>query len=416
MKKILSSKIFFIPAALVILAAAFMFLRASSPFSAKISYSQPKGTATSAVAAFQATSSPAKAVAKAVVVTHVKTPQAVKAIYMTAWTAGDKTAREALVNLIGKTELNAVVIDIKDYTGRVSYIPKDPALIADRSSDGRISDIEDFIAELHSKNIYVIGRIESFQDSYMAGTHPGWAVEKANDKPAAWKDNNGLSWIDPGATPMWDYLVSLGKDAYSRGFDELNYDYIRFPSDGPMSNIYYPWSGMKAKPAVLKGFYSYLTSDLKPTGAVVSADLFGLTTSAEDDMGIGQILGDAAKYFDYVAPMVYPSHFATGFIGYKNPADYPYQVIKYSMDNGVKKVVAASSTPDKLRPWLQDFNMGAVYTASMIREEMQAVYDSGLSSWMLWSASNKYTVGALDAKNSATSTKMAAISEAAPGN
>jgi len=328
------------------------------------------------------------------VVTHIKTPEQVKAIYMSGWVAGSKKLRDNLVNLIDTTELNAVMIDIKDYTGRVSFEVDDPKLLEYNSSDRRITDIKEFIGELHDKGIYVIGRISSFQDSNLVKTHPEYAVrDKAGN---VWKDRKGISWLDVSAKSVWDYLALIGFQSYEYGFDELNFDYIRFPSDGNMLDIAYPYSEGKDKSAALKEFYAFLDTTFRPKGIPISADLFGMTTSNSDDLGIGQILGDALQHFDFVAPMVYPSHYPTNFLGYKSPSSKPYEVIKYAMDEAVKKAKLASSSPSKLRPWLQDFSIGGVeYTPAMVRAQIQATYDTGLNSWMLWNASNVYTKSAL---------------------
>ncbi|MEK9201846.1 MAG: putative glycoside hydrolase, partial [Patescibacteria group bacterium] len=131
---------------------------------------------------------------------------------------------------------------------------------------------------------------------------------------------------------------------------------------------------------------------LAGTGVVISADLFGMTTTNTDDLNIGQVLERTLPYFDYIAPMVYPSHYPKTFLGFSNPAEKPYEVIKYSLDSAVTR---ASTTPQKIRPWLQDFDLGAVYTKEMVRAQIQATYDAGLTSWMLWDAANTYTRGAL---------------------
>jgi hypothetical protein len=322
--------------------------------------------------------------------THLATPSVVKAIYVSSWVAGTPSFRQKLIDLVDSTEINTVVIDIKDATGLISFRVNDPKLKSYGSDSSRIADLDSLISTLHQKNIYIIGRVSTFQDPFMVQSHPELAVKRSSDGNI-WRDHKGLSWIDAGAKDNWDYLVLIGKEAYNRGFDEINYDYIRYPTDGDMTNISYPFSNDKAKHAVISEFFAYLTSHLKPTGAKASADLFGLTTIAEDDLGIGQVLTDALQYFDYVAPMVYPSHFYAGTDGFKNPADHPYDIIKYSMSSGIQKALAASSSPDKLRPWLQAFDLGAVYTPEMIRSQIQATYDVGLKSWMLWDAANQYT-------------------------
>ena len=339
--------------------------------------------------------------------THVTTPPSVKALYMTSWVAGTRDIRNRVVNLVNTTEANALVIDIKDYTGMIAFAVDDPYLKKFDSVEERIPDIKEFIEYLHSKGIYVIGRISVFQDPRLVKLRPDLAVKRSSDG-AVWKDRKGISWIDAGAKEAWDYDVAIGKQAYAYGFDELNFDYIRFPSDGDMYNIAYPFSEGKTKALVMKEFYAYLRQELGSSGAILSADLFGMVTTNADDLNIGQKLEYALPYFDYIGPMVYPSHYPAGFNGYPAPAKVPYAVVKFSMDRAHEKVKAlawsASTTPEsreakvhfgQIRPWLQDFDLGADYTAEMVRAQMQAAYDAGLTSWMLWNAANKYTAGAL---------------------
>lgn len=329
------------------------------------------------------------------VVQYVPVPNAVKGIYMTGWVAGSHKLRQNLLDIIDTTEINSVVIDIKDYTGRISFTMKNDMVKSLGSSEKRIADIEGLIDLLHARGVYVIGRISSFQDMHLVTKRPEFAVRKKSDG-TVWKDGKGISWLDPGSTEVWDYLVGIGREAYEIGFDELNFDYIRFPSDGNMNDIAYPYSKDRPKPLVIKDFNAYIREKLGGTGAVLSADLFGMTTTNKDDLNIGQVLENALPYFDYIAPMVYPSHYPAGFNGYKNPAQKPYEVVKYSMDKAVVRAITASTSPLKLRPWLQDFSIGAVYTPEMVRAQIKATYDAGLTSWLLWNASNRYTVGALE--------------------
>lgn len=327
---------------------------------------------------------------------HVKTPESVKAIYMTSWTASEKDLRERLIKMIDATELNSAVIDIKDYSGRISFKVSDPALINIGSAQERIIGVKDFIKYLHNKNIYVIGRIAVFQDPYLVSKRPDLAVKKASDG-AVWKDYKGITWLDPCSLEVWDYIVGIARESESLGFDELNFDYIRFPSDGNMANIKYSFCGASfSKPDALENFFAYLRTNLNDIDIPLSADLFGIVTVNTDDLNIGQVLERAEPYFDYIAPMVYPSHYPKGYNNYKNPATMPYEVVKTAMDTASWRLIAASSTPHKLRPWLQDFDLGAIYDASMVRKQKQAVYDAGLSGWMLWDASNQYTADALD--------------------
>ncbi len=333
-------------------------------------------------------------------VVHLKTPEPLKALYMTACVAGTPSWRTSLKKLIETTELNAVVIDIKDYTGVVSFENDFPKTDVERGCV--VSDMKEFVKELHDANIYVIGRISVFQDPSYTKLFPELAVRKISDG-SVWKDYKGLSFIDVGAKPYWDYIVELSKVSFEMGFDEINYDYVRYPSDGNMQDTHYSWTvGTTTKPEMLKSFFKYLHDEMRKTDAKLSVDLFGMTTTVTVDMNIGQILENTLPYFDYVSPMVYPSHYPKSWSGFSNPADNPYEVIKISMSGALEREGAwriseglATTTASKMRPWLQDFNLGATYGPDKIRSQIQATYDIGLSSWMLWNAGNKYTTAAL---------------------
>lgn len=327
---------------------------------------------------------------------HVKTPEQVKAVYVTACVAATPSWREKLLKLADDTEINSIVVDIKDYTGTISFEPDNAALKEKNGGTGcRVKDMRQFVEEAHRRGVYVIGRITVFQDPHYTKAHPELAVRSLSTG-GVWKDHKGLSFIDVGAKDYWDYIIAIAKDSYNAGFDELNFDYIRFPSDGNMKDVSYTWSGTTTKSVMLKSFFSYLRGNLSGTGVVLSADLFGMTTTNKDDLNIGQILEDALMYFDYVAPMVYPSHYPPNFNGWKNPNQYAYEVVNFSMSRAVERAVAASTTPLKLRPWLQDFDYGGNYGPTEVRAQIKATYDAGLTSWMLWDPGNKYTPEALN--------------------
>ncbi|MGM0482251.1 MAG: putative glycoside hydrolase [Patescibacteria group bacterium] len=348
---------------------------------------------------------------------RVETPEEVKALYMTNCYAGTPSLRDGLVSLIEKTELNSIVIDIKDYTGMISFKAEDPELADAYATHCPVKDMREFVYDLNEKGIYVIGRITVFQDKYLANKRPDLAVLSESDKEV-WKDNKGISFTDPSAEEVWDYHIRLSKESYRLGFDELNFDYIRFPSDGPMNNIYFPHSEDRDKADVMEEFFFHLEKELEGLEVVTSADIFGLTTSAKDDLGIGQVWEKVLPYFDYLSPMVYPSHYPFGFKGLGDPNDSPYEVVKWSLDDAVDRTVSATTTvktigaqrvgtttpavyekevfdEDVIRPWIQDFRYGGAYTAEDILLQVKAVYDSGLDSWMLWDPANRYTPAAL---------------------
>ena len=372
------------------------------------------------------------------VVYHTPLPEPVKAIYMTSCVAGTLNFRQRLVDLISTTEINSVIIDIKDYSGTISFKPNSSSwLPAWQEARCGARDMKEFIAELHQYGIFVIGRITVFQDPFHAPRFPHLAVKKA-DGETVWKDHKGLSFIDVAAREYWDHIIELAVESYNLGFDELNFDYVRYPSDGNMRDISFPHSAgsdwPNDKQANLEAFFSYLKTalDQEERFAAVrhantgrssstpwtSVDLFGMTTTNFDDLSIGQIQERAAPYFDFVAPMVYPSHYPNNYLGLGNPNHHPYKIVHHAMSSGVRRMTATTtpvagflherlgtSTPplytkpafgaDKLRTWIQDFDYGGDYDVAEVRAQIQASYDAGVNSWMLWAPSNIYTKGAL---------------------
>lgn len=328
------------------------------------------------------------------VVKHISTPEHVKSIYMSSWVASTPSIRSRLIALINDTELNAVVIDVKDNTGLVSW-------------DGRVRDIDTLIDELHAKNIYVIARIAAFQDPAYVKLHPEEAVH-SKKTGGVWKDYKGVPWVDTGNKEMWHYIESLAKESYARGFDEINLDYIRFPTDGALSDMVFPISGKGGvqvdKPKIVAEFYHYITDSLHKDSIPVSGDLFGIIMVTKSDIAVlGQDMHVALETFDYVAPMIYPSHFYPGTAGFQKPAQHPGEIITYSMKLGMNIAdevasstgKATSTIRAKYRPWYQDFDMGATYTKEMVRAQIEAGEKLGIKSWMLWDPANKYTRQAL---------------------
>ena len=394
-------------------------------------------TSSATVTAPSPTSSSTIPAAVKKVTTHVRTPEAVKGIYMTACVAGTPSFRAKLLKLANETEINTIVIDVKDYTGTVSFPTDNPEFANNAGGGCRAKDMAAFIETLHQNNIYVVARITSFQDPYLAKLHPDWSVKKRTDKTVNWKDHKGIGYVDAGNKDVWKYLADLSKESYALGFDEINFDYIRFPSDGDMKDIYFPSSNailvanatstVSGKSKVMKSFFEYLHQTLSvEAGIPISADLFGMTATNYDDLNIGQVMEDAAPNFDFIDQMVYPSHYPVGFMNYMSVAainSHPYEIVKFSMDSAVRRVKAlitpsiktiktlasttASSTvtsvtvPAKynkvavLRPWLQDNDYPVPYTPAMVRAQIQASYDAGLTSWLLWDAGNTYTQSAL---------------------
>jgi len=254
------------------------------------------------------------------------------------------------------------------------------------------------LADLQSDGIYTITRITTFQDSTAAENFKYLALK--NKSGGIWRDFRNVAWLDMTDPGYWDLVAAQAQEAKDIGFDEIQFDYIRFPSDGNIKNIAYAnFPAGQNKFQMLESFYINLKDQLKGINIPLSIDLFGLTYwQREDenyDLGIGQRLIDAGKYFDYISPMVYPSHYYSGIMGYDNPASHPYEIVNKAMSDG-NDIISNSSSTAQSRPWLQDFNMGAIYDANMIRKQIKACDDNGCSGWLLWNAGNKYTESALN--------------------
>ncbi|HUW72218.1 MAG TPA: putative glycoside hydrolase [Candidatus Humimicrobiaceae bacterium] len=339
-------------------------------------------------------------------------PEIVKAIYLTSWSASKKSSIDYLIDIASTTEINSVVIDIKDFSGYLSYDSSLDKAKEYKSEQIRIKDIRALIKSLQKENIYTIARIVVFQDPVLAKARPDLAIQSKTKLVSSafknftaqtlWLDKSGLAWIDPLSKEAWDYNISVAKEAIELGFNEVNFDYIRFPTDGNLTDMVYPiWDGETTKPLIIKEFLGYIREKLPE--ASLSIDLFGLATIKEEDFGVGQIIEDAFQYFDYICPMLYPSHYADGFNGYQNPAEHPYEVVRYCTEQALLRLEEFKKKEEglnpQLRPWLQDFDLGADYDAEMVKAEIRAVQDAtgdSFKGYILWNPTNFYTKDALN--------------------
>lgn len=319
------------------------------------------------------------------------------AIYLTAYTASNFNKIIAIASEAQKYGINAFVIDIKDFSGLIAFPIKNELINQVQSGGALIKNPEKLITALKELNFYLVARIQIFQDPILAQIKPEIAIK--NTSGTLWTDFKGLNWIDPYSEWAWKYNAEIAKEAFGIGFDEVNFDYVRFPSDGILSDMVYPlWehSGL-ARPDALEQFFKFLNKELNPFGKPISIDVFGLSVVNYDDLGIGQILEKTISYFDFVMPMVYPSHYAPGFLGFENPANYPYEVVFESLSSAKKRI--GEENFKKIRPWYQAFNLKAIYDKEKIQAEIQAGIDSGLQSgWAFWNAANIYEFENLNPK------------------
>ncbi|MCC6543918.1 MAG: putative glycoside hydrolase [Nitrospirae bacterium] len=329
---------------------------------------------------------------------RVEKPE-VKGIHVTSWITGDRRYFPDLIKLIDDTELNTIVIDLKETDGRIAYDADVPLARSSGSIQKRIRNLDGVIVECKRHNIYKIARIVLFKDTYLAEKRPDLAIKnKATN--GLWRDYKGDAFTSPYSKEVWDYNLSLAEDAARRGFDEIQFDYIRFPSDGPLKDILYPEGHDEDKAvSVISSFVEEAGRRLSPYKVKLSVDVFGLTT-LRDDVGIGQNFKELIDRVDYISPMIYPSHYWKGSYGYQNPNNAPYDIIKLSLRDAIRKSVDQSQDEamirDKIRPWLQDFSLGyPSYGAEEVRAQIRAANDLGIKEWLLWNPSVRYTKNAL---------------------
>ncbi len=323
----------------------------------------------------------------------------VKGIHVTSWIAGDRRYFPDLIKLVDETELNTIVIDLKEADGRVAYDADVPLARSSGAIQKRIRNLDGIIGECKSHNIYKIARIVLFKDTFLAEKRTDLAIMNKVTE-GIWRDYKGEAFTNPYSKEVWDYNLSLAEDAAARGFDEIQFDYVRFPSDGPLREISYPDGHNEDKAAALiSSFVEEAGRRLAPYNVKLSVDVFGLTT-LRDDVGIGQNFKQLIDRVDYISPMIYPSHYWKGSYGYKNPNSAPYEIIRHSLRDAIKKSVDQTQTEaiikGKIRPWLQDFTLGnPPYGAAEVRIQIKAANDLGISEWLLWNPSVRYTKSAL---------------------
>ena len=346
-------------------------------------------------------------------VSNNKIPEKVKAVYTTGWVMGTKKIRESVITALKENGYNAVVIDIKDEAGQLSYDSSVQTAIDIKASQKMISNITDVINELKAEGFYVIGRIVTFKDPLYASKVSSIAYKTSDG--SVWKDYNGNAWPNPYNTSSWDYPIALAKEAAELGFEEIQFDYIRFPSsEGKTSTISYGFDrDTKTKSDMIAGFLEKVMKELEPYDVVVSADVFGITTKRDGDFeNIGQDFSRISSIVDVVCPMVYPSHYYYNEYKIAKPDKNPYEIVYYSMEDAFerydsyKNLHSGDSTNIKLakfRPYIQDFTaswLGSgnylVYGDKEVTKQIQALYDLGIYDFCLWDPSNKYCYTAIN--------------------
>jgi hypothetical protein len=324
-----------------------------------------------------------------------------KALYLSFYGIGSTKLRNAALGLIEKTELNAVVIDVKGDRGLVAFQSSVPtAAQVGAQNVITMRNAKETIAQLHRDNIYTVARIVVFKDDPLATARPELAV-KRNDG-SIFRDREHLAWTDPSLPAVWDYNIKIAVEAAQLGFDEIQFDYVRFPD---MKGVRFATpNDLPHRLAAITGFLAEARRQLTPYNVFVAADIFGYVTWNLDDTHIGQRLEELAPVVDYISPMLYPSCFQFGIPGYRIPVAHPYEIVFLSLQNARERSAIPSV---RFRPWLQAFRDYAFdhreFTAAEIRSQITAADKFGSDGWMLWNPRNVYTDAGLKIEGKACS-------------
>lgn len=318
-------------------------------------------------------------------------PPPLRGVHLTAWVAGDRAARRRFLERLEGTSINAVVVPVKEYDGKV-YLPGVERARRLGTQRVAIPRPEELVEDLRARGLKPIARVVVFKDAALPALRPEWAIHDSSG--GLWGNDRGTTWTDPYRREIWDYNLDVAERAAALGFAEIQFDYIRFPSDGETSRCRYSRVDHSSRTAVeaLSGFLEEARRRLAPHGVVLSAAVFGLTTTVRDDMGIGQQLIAMEERVDYLSPMMYPSHYAKGEYGMEDPEREPYRVIRLGLRDAKRRL---GGDGRKLRPYLQDFSLNVEYGAPEVTAQILAARELGIESWILWNPLNRYNWGAL---------------------
>ena len=312
-----------------------------------------------------------------------------KALYLTVYGIGSKSLREGALKLIREGRANALVIDLKGDRGLVDY----PSAVPLVSTVGArklttISDLPALVQSLHASGIYAIARIVVFKDDPLANAKPDLAIKTRNGR--LYRDRERLAWTDPFRREVWDYNISIAVEAARAGFDEIQFDYLRFP-DSAQSLVLAKPANRASRVEAIRGFLAEARRRLVPYNVFLAADFFGYVCWNRDDTGIGQQLAEIAESADYLSPMLYPSGFQFGIPGYKNPVAHSYEIVRRTLDEARERLGIPAK---RFRPWLQAFKDYAfdrrIFDADEVAAQIRAAKDFGANGWMLWNARNSY--------------------------
>ena len=316
-----------------------------------------------------------------------------KALYLTSNGIACPQLRAEALELARTTQVNALVIDLKSERGVVAFPSRAPlALAIGAEQPSLIPSLKSLVDFLHARGLYAIARIVVFRDSLLAEARPDLAVR--TDRGALYRDGEGMAWTDPFSRKVWNYNIAIAVEAARAGFDEIQFDYVRFPNAPGL--VFSQPSTQRSRIAAISGFLALARGALAPYNVFTAADIFGYVCWNAGDTGIGQTLQGILPEVDYVSPMLYPSTFQYGIPGYRDPVAHPYHVVLLSLQRALGRT---GVSPDRFRPWLQAFKDYAfdrrAFGAAQIQAQINAATAAGTDGWMLWNPRNIYTSAGL---------------------
>jgi len=327
-----------------------------------------------------------------VVADSLPAPSAVRALYVNRWASQSRKRMAKLIATADSTEINALVIDMKDEFG-LNYATKNSEFAKNAGTASKISNVTALIDTLKAHKILPIARIVVFKDSVTARVHPDWTIRKSDN--SIWRDKKGIAWVNPYHRELWDYNIGVAEELVKLGFGEIQFDYIRFPEPYPsLPKQVFPDSKDLPKPAALAEYLKHAKTRLNKLGVRSTADIFGLVTTVGGALEVGQDWEKISPVVDVVLPMVYPSHYPRGSLGVPYPNADPYKIIHIAISRARERDKKLGiSEAEHIRPWLQAFTLGKPeYGAEQLREQKRAVYESGYDGWVMWNPGSIYDV------------------------
>ena len=318
---------------------------------------------------------------------------AIRALYVNRWASQSKRRMAKLLAEADETEINALVIDMKDEFG-LNYKSENPDFVKNAGSANKLHDVHALLDTLKAHKILPIARIVVFKDSVTARVHPEWTIRRKDN--SIWRDKKGIAWVNPYHRELWAYNIGVAEELAKMGFGEIQFDYIRFPEPYPsLPPQVFPDNNGVSKPDALAAYLKEAKTRLNKLGVRVTADIFGLVTTVSGTLEVGQNWEKISPNVDVVLPMVYPSHYRSDDVpGVPHPNAEPYKVIKWAIDRARARDKKLGITEgEHVRPWLQAFTLGKPeYGPEQLRAEKQAVYDAGYDGWVMWNPGSIYDV------------------------